>query len=509
MSRISWRHGRALVVVIFVVCSLLLGGSIFAGSVAAQSDPVNVDPSELPGSGTETDPYVITNVSELQAMEKDLDAHYELGSDINANKTTTWDGGAGFDPVGNDSTEFAGSFDGRLYTISQLTIQRPSANDIGLFGNIEEGVVIQQVRLLDVRIHGNNNVGGAVGSLETGSVVRNVSTSGDVQGADDVGGVVGQNYRQSIVTQSVSNATINASAPNSRAGGLVGGNYRGSAINQSYATGQVTANRAGGIVGENYNNSSVSAVYTTGAVHGQQDEGGILGFNFKNSIVSDSYWNTETTNQSTGIDASDTSIPASVVGLTTSELIGSNAKSNMPALAFGSAWQTQSGDYPILTWQRDQAPTEQPLETLTITISPSSITAGSQTQVTVTAQDATSRSGVEGATFQSPPLGVSATTNASGMATVQLTASQPGNYTVSATAQGYSEATTTLTVTGENNTGVPPDAVYGPDSTAAAYDSNNDGKIDVTELGTAATAFAQQDISITGLAEVASAFAAS
>ena len=45
----------------------------------------------------------ITNVTELQAMENDLDGDYVLGNNIDASATSGWNGGLGFDPIGDGS----------------------------------------------------------------------------------------------------------------------------------------------------------------------------------------------------------------------------------------------------------------------------------------------------------------------------------------------------------------------------------------------------------------------
>jgi hypothetical protein len=53
------------------------------------------------GSGTPWDPYVITNVKQLQEMKYDLKAHYVLGNDIDASETKNWNNGQGFEPIGD------------------------------------------------------------------------------------------------------------------------------------------------------------------------------------------------------------------------------------------------------------------------------------------------------------------------------------------------------------------------------------------------------------------------
>ena len=57
----------------------------------------------MTGSGTLLDPYVIYDVNDLQAMENDLAAYYELGQDIDASATVGWNGGLGFKPIGQSS----------------------------------------------------------------------------------------------------------------------------------------------------------------------------------------------------------------------------------------------------------------------------------------------------------------------------------------------------------------------------------------------------------------------
>ena len=87
------------------------------------------------GSGTEADPYVITTVQQLQEMQDDLDAYYVLGNDIDASGTASWNGGAGFEPVGSydPNYSFTGTLDGRGHVITGLYIYRPSSNSIALF----------------------------------------------------------------------------------------------------------------------------------------------------------------------------------------------------------------------------------------------------------------------------------------------------------------------------------------------------------------------------------------
>lgn len=73
---------------------------------------------------------VITNATELQNMANDLSEDYELANDIDLN-------GVNWTPVGDASTPFTGTFDGKGYTISNLAFDLSSNNAVtyyGLFG---------------------------------------------------------------------------------------------------------------------------------------------------------------------------------------------------------------------------------------------------------------------------------------------------------------------------------------------------------------------------------------
>ena len=88
MRGLRFKAGLAVVVVV-VVLMLAVGGA------AAGPVPLDLD-ADLDGNGTAGDPYIVTNASELQAMENNLTAHYKLGNDITASETAGWNNGNGF-----------------------------------------------------------------------------------------------------------------------------------------------------------------------------------------------------------------------------------------------------------------------------------------------------------------------------------------------------------------------------------------------------------------------------
>ncbi len=85
----------------------------------------------------------ISSIEDLQKIGNEagypLNGQYELAQDIDASDTVNWNGGAGFNPIGNYDYPFVGKFDGKEYKITGLYINRPTNNDIGLFGYVGSG----------------------------------------------------------------------------------------------------------------------------------------------------------------------------------------------------------------------------------------------------------------------------------------------------------------------------------------------------------------------------------
>ena len=102
-------------------------------------------------------------------------------------------------------------------------------------------------------------------------------------------------------------------------------------------------------------------------------------------------------------------------------------------------------------------------------------------------------------TFEGGADSDSATTNGSGVASVNVTAEQNGTSTIDATSNLRS-ASATLTIGGQPDTGSP------LDGTAGEYDSDGDGQVTASELGDAVTAFGEGDLTASELGDVVTAF---
>ena len=180
-------------------------------------------------------------------------------------------------------------------------------------------------------VSAGDSVGGLVGYHE--GAVSNCYSTGTVTGHEYVGGLVGQNRS----TVSGSYATGFVTGTYHYVGGLVGWNY-GTAID-CYATGSVTGtDYVGGLSGQNYY-GRVSGCYSTGYVTGDQYVGGLSG-DLNNSTVRTSYWDTETSGQ-TSSDGG--------MGRTTVQM---QQQATFVGWDFASVWSLSENKYfPFLRWQ--------------------------------------------------------------------------------------------------------------------------------------------------------------
>ena len=229
--------------------------------------------------------YIVSSPAALQAWAK------EMRNDATQNLNCTL--AADIDLTGTEWTPipyFAGTFDGNGKTITGLTINQPSTDNVGLFASIDDGGTVKNLKLDKVNVTANSNVGAIAG--ENRGTIENCSVSGSVKGSSDnghVGGIAGF-HRKGSITDCHSSATVEGKA---YVGGIAGQND--ATITACYSTGDVTATKnswgysfAGGVVGLNGNGAVLTACYATGNVKGDGGYvGGVVGDN--SSIVTACY----------------------------------------------------------------------------------------------------------------------------------------------------------------------------------------------------------------------------
>lgn len=169
------------------------------------------------GSGTESDPYQISDAAELAYLAKSVnsgndyaDMFFTLTKDIDLSE-------ANWISIGTEETMFAGTFDGGDHDISGLSIDS-SENNAGLFGVTAQSASISNVKLSDPNISGEENVGSLVGS-SYGKIEACEVAGGKISGTSQVGGLVGVT-RNKVYSCIVSGIEVEGSG--SSVGGVIG-----------------------------------------------------------------------------------------------------------------------------------------------------------------------------------------------------------------------------------------------------------------------------------------------
>ncbi len=235
------------------------------------------------GDGSGDNPWQIATLCQLQDVRSDLYAHYVQVADIDASPSRGWSGGAGFHPI----EPFSGTFDGAGREISDLYINRPETNTIGLFSRLAEDGIAKGVVLVDAWVRGKNSVGALVGFNDgtvMNSVVRSAQVSGNRAGVN-IGGLAGGNG--GLLVDSGASAEVDGGR---YVGGLVGYvKAKGRVVGSTVRASQVRAiESAGGLAGLALGaailySSADAAVRVLG--EGRGNAGGLVGYSLGSTIL--------------------------------------------------------------------------------------------------------------------------------------------------------------------------------------------------------------------------------
>lgn len=234
-------------------------------------------------------------ISDNTALEAPLKQAYDEFQSTHLDETTInnihsdkWDEGKGFNPIGDTTNPFTGTIDGfsgeRVFGISNLTINRPDEDNVGLVGAAGASgnpADFVNLSLSNVSITGKNKVGAIAGTLQNGSHISWSSTSGTVTGTgESVGGFAGLVDNSSMWDISNS-ATVQGKSTDG------------------------TDKKIGGIAGTLKNSSTLTDVRNFGTISGTEDVGGIAGYVENGTILGTgsaiyNYANTYNTGKVTG-----------------------------------------------------------------------------------------------------------------------------------------------------------------------------------------------------------------
>ncbi|MCA1807349.1 MAG: hypothetical protein LC687_05820, partial [Actinobacteria bacterium] len=250
-------------------------------------------PDQIPlfnnGFGTENQPFALTDWQQLQNINHNADVltggyRFVLVNVLNDNTegysqqaSDAANNNEGWNPIGDYSARFKGTFDGSGNDIKGLVISRDEDYQ-GLFGSTEEAI-IANVSLSDISVDSSGNIVGGLVAYSNESEINDASVSGSVSGGLSIGGLVGFNA-YSDINNSKANVAVDAER---NAGGLVGFNNNGT-VETSYAVGTVQGyDAAGGLIGLD-NKGVVDGAYATVSVKGSDRIGGLIGYSNEGDI---------------------------------------------------------------------------------------------------------------------------------------------------------------------------------------------------------------------------------
>ncbi len=246
--------------------------------------------SEIAGSGSKEDPYLISNGEQLAWLAARVNAgnkyngkYFKQTEDIDL-------GDNNWTPVGKSYNYiFAGNYDGNGRTVSGLSIEGTSDYN-ALFGMVK-GDAKEHATIRNLTVKGSVSTSGRYAAGIAGYAVcldiENCRNEADIttsceSGVINTGGIIGYMYGTVSVTKCSNSGTITGTG-GEQLGGIAGAATGSkSIISECFNTGKILGkNRVGGIVGYfSGTNSKLSHVYNTGDVSGVSIVGGIAGGTF-------------------------------------------------------------------------------------------------------------------------------------------------------------------------------------------------------------------------------------
>lgn len=163
------------------------------------------------GTGTERDPYLVSNADELFEVRNDLNAYYKQTEDIDLGDWLKENGtDQGWAPIGTSAYPFCGHYDGNMKIIKGLYIKRPTSSYVGFFGFVQ-GANIKNMAFVNPKIEGGENVGTIIGLLHYAGVVsNNIVCFGSITSQKYAGGIVGNmDYPEKWNDESISQLSGN------------------------------------------------------------------------------------------------------------------------------------------------------------------------------------------------------------------------------------------------------------------------------------------------------------
>ena len=221
------------------------------------------------GAGTAQDPYQIASAADFELLAKKINdgeagfasATYKQIANIDL-------AGVDWAPIGTDANRFTGTFIGTGFTVSNLTVNKPDANNVGLFGYIASPAQLVDITINNATVAGKSDVGALVGAAFTGSIKGcKVTGALKVTGNYKVGGLAGGGYANmegcSVAAapgSSVTGVYVKDDLEGDNVGGLVGFRGEGDTLTSGCSVSGLTvagSRKVGGLIGSVFTNNRV------------------------------------------------------------------------------------------------------------------------------------------------------------------------------------------------------------------------------------------------------------
>lgn len=205
--------------------------------------------------------YGISSIIEITSVE-DLknvvsNGNYKLMNDINLS-------GIEWSPLAS----FSGTFNGNNYSINGMTINMPESYNLGLFKELNGGIV-KNLALTNVDIKGYREVGALAGAMTNGALVENCFVTGNLDIYAYSGGITAVIINDSIIRNCYTICNFSVSTEGgiwASTGGIASYSAWGTSygiIENCYSTSTINAKGyyVGGIMGYNEYNNNIRNCY--------------------------------------------------------------------------------------------------------------------------------------------------------------------------------------------------------------------------------------------------------
>ncbi|MDR2817496.1 MAG: hypothetical protein LBB04_02130 [Oscillospiraceae bacterium] len=216
--------------------------------------------------GTKSAPFLIRLPEDFLMISRYPCAWYRLEEDLDMSPIAL---------VMGSKARFGGTFDGNGKCIYNLKIRDANSVSVGLFGTIEVGATVRNLKVKNVSVIGAGCVGVIAGE-NNGEIVNCELSDVLVQGFFDVGGLVGSNRCWAKIQGC---AVDGAVLGNANVGGIVGNNLVGAKIIKCFSDGKLCGlENVGGVAGQNH--GEIASSSSNSKMKSQKIAGKLVGLNW-------------------------------------------------------------------------------------------------------------------------------------------------------------------------------------------------------------------------------------